>query len=1024
MKSGRENMPFVKKNDSQGSQPPTDARKIFIGREGELLFFVQNILKPEEPTHNIISIWGQGGVGKSTLLERIIAETHAPEFKDYCLTAMVDEHQATPANIMEKFVERLHLAGEFEKALGYYKERLRKLQTKLEAIQNVFLPKAPDFAGAAFEGIPIVGPILREGVKATTGHLLGEYHSNQVRKEAERFENPIDELTSAFVADLSHLADAKVTVSSNWVKRERRIILFFDTFEQLATETVPWLLDHFLEAEISSNVVLVVAGRDPLEHSTPNDPKRWLPYHDSGTIYSISLNSFTKDETHAYLTKRGITDPSRIDTIWQLSRGLPLYLGLLTSNPQGEVDPTKDVVDNFLRWIPEHEQIKRRISLDAALFTRPFNQDDLEAFAYLPENERRAHYRWLIRQPFVRNSAQDGRHLYHELAQELFSRHLNQLTPREYRATRRALANHYQRLLTEIHMEEGMEVYHSVQWLELVQALIFQLFLLPDEASHIRAIEQILNACEHAGAEQTREIVRILRELSRDQTINQANISSRQIAGWLQQYIEADLKSQAFLLTIGYQEVASSYLQTFLTMANHLLQVVSHESKFSSELLARMHCKRGIAYRNLKVHEQALEDFDFAIKLDSKYVRAYTQRGIVYRNLREYQQALVDLNRAIELDPRYAWAYAQRGHTYRLCKEYYQAIEDFDRALELDPKYARAYIQRGSAYRELRKYEQAIEDFDYALSLDPLLPWAYAGRGETYRLRNEIEQAIEDFDYALELDPKYSWAYIQRGIAYRGLQWYQRAIEDFDHALELDSKLAVAYASRGETHRLRDENEQAIKDFDSALELDSKFFWAYAHRGFTCRTLKRYEEAIRDYNLALELNSKYGWAYLGRGLTYLFVNDIELANADFIRCWELDSTNINSGWMAEWSRICQKRCDSSTAERLETIALQNPQHYIAYVCYGVALYVRGCFEEALFKLEQAIQQNIKAWDAYFWKGKVCAFLRRDEEAIATIEKSLELNMPPVLLTPLHWLEQDRPQFYEKYATQLLAQYEL
>lgn len=68
-------MPFVKKTDSEGVQPPVEARTLFIGRMGELLFFVQNILKPEEPTHNIISISGQGGVGKSTLLARYIAET-------------------------------------------------------------------------------------------------------------------------------------------------------------------------------------------------------------------------------------------------------------------------------------------------------------------------------------------------------------------------------------------------------------------------------------------------------------------------------------------------------------------------------------------------------------------------------------------------------------------------------------------------------------------------------------------------------------------------------------------------------------------------------------------------------------------------------------------------------------------------------------------------------------------------------------------------------------------------------------
>src|SRR5215472_8632446 len=102
-------MPFVRKTDSQGSQPPSDGRKIFIGRTNELLFFKQNILKPEEPTHNILSISGQGGVGKSTLLARFIDEAHSVEFKDYCLTAMVDEWQTTPINVMEKFAEQLHI---------------------------------------------------------------------------------------------------------------------------------------------------------------------------------------------------------------------------------------------------------------------------------------------------------------------------------------------------------------------------------------------------------------------------------------------------------------------------------------------------------------------------------------------------------------------------------------------------------------------------------------------------------------------------------------------------------------------------------------------------------------------------------------------------------------------------------------------------------------------------------------------------------------------------------------------------
>src|SRR6266702_1905919 len=379
-------MPFIKKADLHGLTPPIDARKIFIGRTGELLFFTQNILKPEEPTHNILTISGQGGVGKSTLLARFIDEAHSAEFKDYCFTAIVDEWQMTPTSIMEKFAEQLHIAGKFDKALRQYKEVLRKRQTESDTLQDTLLQKAPDFAGATTEGIPFVGPVVREGVKVTAGHLLERYRTVQVGTDKERLENSIEDLTRAFVLELNQLTDTRVLLSAQRIKRQRHIILFFDTFEQLSSEVAPWLLDHFLQADISNHVVLVVAGRDPIERSTPDDPKRWLAYLDDGIIYSISLDSFSEEETRAYLAQWGIIDPTRIDTIWKLSRGLPLYLSLLTSNPQGNVDPTKDVVDNFLRWISQQEQIKRRLALDGALFSKSFNQDDLQAFPYLPQS--------------------------------------------------------------------------------------------------------------------------------------------------------------------------------------------------------------------------------------------------------------------------------------------------------------------------------------------------------------------------------------------------------------------------------------------------------------------------------------------------------------------------------------------------------------------------------------------------------------------------------------------------------------
>src|SRR5205807_1805081 len=131
------------------------------------------------------------------------------------------------------------------------------------------------------------------------------------------------------------------------------ILLFFDTFEQIAPVAASWLLDYFLEQLLDNNIVLVIAGRDTLERSVSDSPKRWLPYFDDGVIYTLRLETFSLAETNAYLMERGISDPGEIETIWQLSRGLPLFLSLLTTHPRAQIDPTGDVVANFLRWIPE-----------------------------------------------------------------------------------------------------------------------------------------------------------------------------------------------------------------------------------------------------------------------------------------------------------------------------------------------------------------------------------------------------------------------------------------------------------------------------------------------------------------------------------------------------------------------------------------------------------------------------------------------------------------------------------------------
>src|SRR2546427_9688285 len=195
---------------------------------------------------------------------------------------------------MEKFADQLNLTGEFEKALSRYKESLRKLQSEREtARETVWRKTTTELAGSMVKRVPVVGDMLEQGAGLAVGYLWDEFHYHHLLKDAERLENPIADLTEAFVEELNALADSQAFLSADRIKRKRRVILFFDTFEQLATEAAPWLLDYFLEADINRNVVLVVAGRSPLERTVPGDPKRWLPYLTDDTIYQVSLDRFT-----------------------------------------------------------------------------------------------------------------------------------------------------------------------------------------------------------------------------------------------------------------------------------------------------------------------------------------------------------------------------------------------------------------------------------------------------------------------------------------------------------------------------------------------------------------------------------------------------------------------------------------------------------------------------------------------------------------------------------------------------------
>jgi len=448
----------------------------------------------------------------------------------------------------------------------------------------------------------------------------------------------------------------------------------------------------------------------------------------------------------------------------------------------------------------------------------------------------------------------------------------------------------------------------------------------------------------------------------------------------------------------------------------------------------RAYDDRGVAYAWLNQYERAIQDYNKAIEMDPTYAGTYESRGVAYAWLNQYERAIQDYNTAIKLDPTDIRAHTGRGVAYAALNNYERAIQNYDKAIELNTTYARAYRDRGDAYTWLNNYERAIQDYNKAIEyygtaikLDPTDIRTHTGRGNAYAALNNYEQAIQDYDRAIELNPTYAGTYDERGYAHARLGKYEQAIQDYDKAIELNPTYAGAYRDRGEAYCDLQRYEQAIQDYDKAIELDPTYAGAYSGRGFTYQVLKQYIQAIHDYTQAIRAVPTYTTAYINRGIAYAFLKEEQKAITDINHAAEIAPAEIRSVWIARWAEFGKQRVGVEIGAQLENIAaMKDLDQYNACICRGVALGLQGRSKDGLVEVERAISQQPLKGNAYFWQGMLCAYYYRgnDRMAIEAIEQALEREggLPPLLLKPLYWLEQDRRQFFEEHIKPLLKKY--
>ncbi|WNZ44685.1 tetratricopeptide repeat protein [Leptolyngbya boryana CZ1] len=283
------------------------------------------------------------------------------------------------------------------------------------------------------------------------------------------------------------------------------------------------------------------------------------------------------------------------------------------------------------------------------------------------------------------------------------------------------------------------------------------------------------------------------------------------------------------------------------------LLVLNRAVKSDANCATAWQC-RGDVLGKLNQHNAAISDYSKSLELHlSAHVLA--SRGYSLNEQERYEEALEDFDQTIELDSDDHITWNNRGWSLLRLERYYDALICFDHSLKIKPSYDTARNNRKTI---LEKFSQAENLKYYAefLASDSDNVQFWVEKGLLLRDLNCYDEALKAYEKAISMQPDRETAstvWFQKAYASAQLGKHEAAIAAYDQVLEINPQNQPAWNNRGSSLINLGRHQEALTVLDRAIKLNPEDHYAWTNRGAAQLNLKLYAEAIESYEKALQL---------------------------------------------------------------------------------------------------------------------------------------------------------------------------
>ena len=252
------------------------------------------------------------------------------------------------------------------------------------------------------------------------------------------------------------------------------------------------------------------------------------------------------------------------------------------------------------------------------------------------------------------------------------------------------------------------------------------------------------------------------------------------------------------------------------------------------------------AYQGLKLHEKAIDAYQYAIVIDEKFDYAYRNMGDAYLRIRKYKEAIEALEKVLELSRPEDVIYEAIGHCYHRMKNFAQARFHYKKAVHLNPDDSRLYQKIATTYMQEGQWQQAIKHLEHALRIHKHINEYSILLGECYMHLELYKDAAIYFGTVVKNKPKQigGWESLIKCLVAN--KQFELALEQTELAYVSTSGKVVFIFYRSAILYMLSKTTEALLQLEMALSKSTKL---------VSKLTKFYPEMMQDAKVAALLSN-------------------------------------------------------------------------------------------------------------------------------------------------------------------------